>query len=155
MSRTARPIPILVRAGVAAAAAAVLLTACGGDDGGTATGPAESTGAAAGDADSGFCSQAAGIDQRVDAALSDREGDDSSLPDAFRQIAVELRDIDAPAAIASDWAAMAAGLDRMADAFSDVDITDLDSLESLEAAEGGLTAASENVDAYLGDECGL
>ncbi len=61
------------------------------------------------------------------AALSDPEGDDPSVPDAFRQIATELRGIDAPDAIRSNWEAMAAGLDRMADAFADVDtVLDLD-----------------------------
>jgi hypothetical protein len=67
-----------------------------------------------------------------------------------------LRGIDAPDAIRSDWEAMAAGLDRMADAFADIDdITDLDSIESLDRAEGDLSTASTNVDTYLSDECGL
>ena len=114
----------------------------------------EGTAATEGAAD--FCTRAAGIDQRVDAALSDLEGDDPSVPDAFRSIATELRGIDAPDAISSDWEAMATGLDRMANAFADIDdITDLDSIESLDRAEGDLTAASTNVDNYLGDECGL
>jgi hypothetical protein len=113
-----------------------------------------------GDGGSGRCGRllrpAAGIDQRVDAALSDLEGDDPSVTDAFRQIATELRGIEAPDAIRSDWEAMAAGLDRMADAFAGIDsITDLDSLEALDRAEGGLTAAGRNVDEYLADECGL
>ncbi|SDZ12605.1 hypothetical protein SAMN05660209_04761, partial [Geodermatophilus africanus] len=63
---------------------------------------------------------------------------------------------DAPDAIRSDWEAMAAGLDRMADAFAGVDsLTDLDSLEALDQAEGDLTTAGRNVDDYLADECGL
>ena len=160
MTRTASLAP--VRFGVAGAAAVVLLAACGGgssEAGSATTTPAagqseEGTAAAEGAAD--FCTQAAGIDQRVDAALSDLEGDDPSIPDAFRQIATELRGIDAPDAIRSDWEAMAAGLDRMADAFAGVDsITDLDSLEALDQAEGDLTTASRNVDDYLADECGL
>ena len=103
-----------------------------------------------------FCTQAAGMDERVDSALSDLEGNDPSVTDAFRQIATELRGIDAPDAIRSDWEAMAAGLDRMADAFADIDdITDMDALESLDRAEGDLTTASTNVETYLSDECGL
>jgi hypothetical protein len=44
----------------------------------------------------------------------------------------------------------------MADAFAGIDsITDLDSLEGLEQAEGDLTTAGRNVDEYLADECGL
>ncbi len=159
MSRTVRTLD-LFRTGVAGGAAVVLLTACGGGfEADSATTPAagqseEGTAAADGAAD--FCAQAAGIDQRVDSALSDLEGDDPSVTDAFRQIATELRGIDAPDAISSDWEAMAAGLDRMADAFAGIDdITDLHSIESLDRAEGDLTAASRNVDAYLSDECGL
>ena len=127
MSRTVRTLD-LFRTGVAGAAAVVLLAACGGEgsEAGSATAtPAagqseEATAAADGAAD--FCTQAAGIDQRVDSALSDLEGDDPSVTDAF------------------------AGID---------DITDLDSIEALDRAEGDLTTASSNVDAYLSDECGL
>ena len=160
MSRTVRPTASLRRAGVAGAAAVVLLTACGGDGGESATDSPEATGTVAERTASPgaatFCTQAAGIDQRVDSALSDLEGNDPSVTDAFRQIATELRGIDAPDAIRSDWEAMAAGLDRMADAFAGIDdITDLDSIESLDRAEGDLTAASTNVDDYLSDECGI
>jgi ABC-type glycerol-3-phosphate transport system substrate-binding protein len=160
MTRTVCLAPI--RVGVAGVAAAVLLAACGGGspeaDSATPTPAAEQSeeGTAASEGAEDFCAQAAGIDQRVDAALSDLEGDDPSVTDAFRQIATELRGIDAPDAIRSDWEAMAAGLDRMADAFAGVDsLTDLDSLEGLEQAEGDLTTASRNVDDYLADECGL
>ncbi len=148
-----------VRVGAAGAAAVVLLAACGsgGPEAGSATttpaaGQDEETAADDGVAD--FCSQAAGIDERVDAALSDVDGG-PSLTDAFHQIAVDLRTVEAPAAIASDWAAMAAGLDRMADAFGQVDVTDLDSLEALDQAEGDLTTVSGNVDDHLEEECGL
>jgi hypothetical protein len=160
MSRTLRPIPLPVRAVVAGATAVVLLTACAGDGGD----PADDSAGQAGRAASGsttaagadeFCHRAAGIDGRVDDALADLDDGDASLSAAFHQIAVELRGITAPAAISSDWAAMAAGLDRMADALADVDLTDLDSLESLDGAEGDLTSSSHDVDTYLSEECGL
>jgi hypothetical protein len=83
------------------------------------------------------------------------EDDDPSVSEAFHQIATELRGITAPEAITADWESMAAGLDRMADAFADLDITDLDSLDSLDQAEGDLTEASTNVDDYLSEECGI
>ncbi|MBM7808975.1 hypothetical protein JOD57_004812 [Geodermatophilus bullaregiensis] len=161
MSRTAHRTPTTCRAGAAAAAAVLLLTACGGGDTGAASDRPEETSAAeadAGGATSGaadFCAQAAGIDERVDTALEDLEDDDPSVSDAFRQIATELRGIDAPESITPDWEAMAAGLDRMADAFGDVDVTDLGSLEALDRAEGDLSTASARVDDYLSDECGL
>jgi hypothetical protein len=91
----------------------------------------------------------------VDAALPDLEGDDPTVPDAFHQIATESRGTDAPDAIGSDREAMAADLDRMADASADVDtVPDLDSPEALEQAEGALTTAGRNVDDHLADECG-
>jgi hypothetical protein len=157
MSRTARN-PGPFRIGIGGAAAVVLLAACGGgsgDDAPEATAAAEQSeqGTTSEGADD-FCAQAAGIDERVDSALADVEGD-PSLSDAFHEIATDLRTIEAPAVIASDWAAMAAGLDRMADAFGQVDITDLDSLEALDQAEGDLTTVGDNVDDYLRDECGI
>ncbi|WP_369255079.1 hypothetical protein [Geodermatophilus amargosae] len=157
MSRTVRTVH-LIRAGAGGAAAVVLLTACGGGspDAAPAATSAAEQGAegAAGEDVADFCSQAAGIDERVDAALADGE-DDPSLTEAFRRIAADLRGIEPPAAIASDWTAMAAGLDRMADAFGQVDVTDLGSLEALDRAEGDLTEVSDSVDGYLRDECGI
>jgi hypothetical protein len=105
-------------------------------------------------ADEEFCTQAKGIDQRVDSALNDLGDDVTSVPDGFRQIAVELRAIDAPAEISADWAEVAAGLDRIAAALADVDITDPSSLTALETVEGDLTNASARVDRYLSDQCG-
>jgi hypothetical protein len=163
MPRTVRPSPIPYRAGVAGASVVLLLTACGGNGGRSATDPPDRTDSVAAEASAptaasgapAFCSQAAGIDQRVDAALADRDGDVPSLPEVFRQIAGELRDIAAPAQIASDWEELAGGLDRMADAFADVDITDLDSLDALDHAEADLAEASTGVERYLDDECGI
>ena len=153
----------LSRAGVAGAAAVILLAACGGDGGESATdspataSPAESS-AAETTATSGaedFCTQAAGIDERVDSALSDLGGDQPSVPDAFRQAAEEVRAIDAPGEIATDWEALAGGLDRIGDALSNIDITDPESLATLEDVEGDLSTASTNVENYLRDECGI
>src|SRR3712207_1919201 len=115
------------RAPLAALAAVVLLSACGGADSGSdpaATDSGARTGGAemtAPSGDSEFCVQAAELDDRVEAALADAEGDDPPVPEAFRQVSSELRAIEAPEAIRSDWAAMAGGLDLMADAVADVD----------------------------------
>ena len=156
MTRTVRRDLHLFRAGLAGAAAVVLLASCGdgGSSGADAAATTRAAGEATGEGDGDFCDRAAGIDERVDAALDGMEGD-PSLADAFRQIADDLRAIEAPGAITADWGSMAAGLDRMADAFGQVDVTDLDSLEVLEQAEGDLTEASSSVDDYLGDECGI
>ncbi len=159
MSRTVRPLPGACRAGLAGVAAVLVLTACGGERGNTASGSPETTRVAGGDAETSstddFCSRAAGIDERVDSAMSDLAGNDPSVAAVFRQIAAELRDITAPPAIRSDWTAMAAGLDRMADAFADLDLTRLDSIESLDRADGDLTETSARVEDFLAAECGL
>jgi hypothetical protein len=134
-----------------------VLAACGGggssSTGSAATSSAAETTAASGQDD--FCTQAAGFDERVDSALSDLGENDPSVPDAFRQIATELRGIEAPAEIADDWTALAGGLDRIADALADFDITDPDSLAALDDIEGDLSTASSNVENYLRDECGI
>jgi hypothetical protein len=161
MSRTSHPARASCRTALAGAAVAVLLTACGGDDAtdDVAAGSAGSSASATGDgttaASGDFCGQAAGIDERVDAALSDVEGDDPSVADAFRRLATELRGLDAPEAISADWAALSTGLDRMAQAFTDLDLTDPDTLDALDRAEGELSTASSNVETYLRDECGI
>lgn len=161
MSRTVHPSrrqPLrgsLLRAGVGGAAAVLLLTACGGEDpepSSAATSAAEQ--GSAGEDATEFCAQAGDIDARVDAALSDLEGD-VSLADGFTRLAEELRGIQAPEAIVADWTALADGLDRVAAAVGTVDLTDLDSLEALDQAASGLDGPSDNVDRYLEDECGI
>jgi hypothetical protein len=147
------------RACAAAAAAVLLFTACG--DSGNDTSPADvaaesdEADATGGGGEADFCTQAAGIDERVEEAVSDAGSEDPSVAAAFREIAEELRAIEAPEAISSDWSAMAGGLDRMADALADVDLTDPGSLSALEEAEGDLSEASGNVEDYLRDECGI
>jgi hypothetical protein len=154
MSGTAHGDGTAGRVGACAAGMVLLLAGCGGTDytsGSTATHASKST-APVGAAE--FCSQAADIDDRVDAAVADL-GDDPSIPAAFRRLTAELRAIDAPAPIAADWETMAGGLERMADAFADVDLTDPSSLAALDAAAGDVSAASDRVDTYLHDECGI
>ncbi|MGY1671753.1 hypothetical protein [Geodermatophilus sp. SYSU D00710] len=150
-----------VRAGVVTLLGVVLLAACSGDDEGSGDGggsaadtpatdsPAEDS--AAGD---DFCAQAADLDQRVEDAVAEAAGD-ASVPEVFRQLGDEMRAMSAPEAIADDWEAMQAGLDRMADAMADLDLTDQDSVAALEDAGSGLDTASENVDTYLREECGI
>jgi hypothetical protein len=157
MSRTERP-TVSRLAGGAGLALAVSLAGCGGTGDGSATQAPETAAVATATpaaAAADFCDQAAGIDERVDAALPGPDGGDPAIADAFRQLAVELRAIDAPEAIAPAWAGMSVGLDRMADAFAGADVTDLDSLAALDRAEQDLTAASSEVEDYLSDECGL
>jgi len=140
---------------------AVLLSACGSGDSGTESaategapsGGAETT-APSGDS-SQFCSEAGRLEDRVDSALADADGGDPSVADALRQVTEELRGIEPPESIRSDWTAMANGLDRMSDVFADFDITDSESLAALDSAEEELSTASTNVENYLRDVCGI
>jgi hypothetical protein len=152
MSRIQHRFPNVVRVGLAGAASVVLLAACSSNGGGS-TGDALEAGNAEASSDD-FCAQAADIDDRVDAALDDLE-DGASVPDAFRQIADELRGIEAPDTIATSWISLADALDQMADAVADLDITDLDSLDALDDIDSRLTDAGDDVDTYLRDECGI
>ena len=156
-----RPDLCRIGAGLVGLSGVVLLAACGGSDAGAGADAPASSSASAPAADGSpaaggdeFCTQAAGLDERVDAALSE-SADDASLPDAFRSLAEELRAIAAPDAIADDWTTMHTGLDRMADALSDADLSDPDSLEALDTAEGDLDGASARVETYLREECGI
>ena len=156
MSRAVRRTLITCHTALTGAAAVVLLAACGGGNSGadsTATESAAETTPGSGEAD--FCTQAAGIDERVDDALADLEGNDPSVAEAFRQIADELRAIKAPDEIATDWNALTSGLDRLSESFADFDVTDPESLAAMEQAEGDLSEASANVETYLRDECGI
>jgi hypothetical protein len=160
MSSTAHLTLTACRTGLTGAGAVVLLAACGGGDSSSDSAASSDVATDAADtsapaADTGFCTQAAGIDDRVDAAVADLDGGTASIPEAFRRLAVELRAIEPPTALAGDWETMAGGLDRMADAVADVDITDLSNLDALDAAEGDLSSASDHVETYLRDECGI
>ena len=146
-----------LRAALLGAAAVLLLAGCG--SGGYGSGASDTTSAAdeaTGSAsDSEFCARAADIDQRVEDGLDQLDDDDPSVADAFRQLAEELRGLEAPDAISSEVAAMADGLDRMAEAFDGIDITDPETLTALDDAEGNLSEASDKVDHFLRDECGI
>ena len=150
------------RTGLSVAAAVVLLSACGGsdEDGSAASGSgAESsaTESSAGAAGSKFCTEAAGIQEKVGASFD--EQDPASLGVALQEGAAEIRNIEPPAEIAADWNALADGLDQIAAAFTEVDLTDPAAQQALgqkiAELQGPLDSASTNVETYLRDECGL
>jgi ABC-type glycerol-3-phosphate transport system substrate-binding protein len=145
------------RAGILAASGVVLLLAgCGGTEPASdaTTGTPAATTSAAGASSGDFCAQAADLDERVDVAVSELD-EGPSISEAFRRLTAELRAVEPPAAIADDWATMADGLDRMADAIADVDLADPSTLGALDDAEGDLSAAADRVDAHLRTECGI
>ena len=144
------------------AAAVVLLSACGGsDEDSSASGSSAPSSSAAetsaAEAGSEFCTDAGAIQQRV--ASSFTETDPTSLGQVLQQGATEVRAIEPPAEIASDWAALADGLEQIAAAFTEVDVDDPAAQQALGAKiaelQGPLDSASTNVENYLRDECGL
>ena len=156
----------LCRSGLAAAAAVVLLTACGGSDGDTnasASSTASSTSSAsettentAPQADSEFCTEAAAIQERVQASLVDPNTTD--LGAIFTQAAGEIRAIEPPADIADDWGQFAAGIEEFA-AISQIDFEDPNAYAQWQAQAGEIQteygAAFGSVQTYLATECGL
>ena len=150
------------RTGLSVAAAVVLLSACGGsDEDSSAASSSEATSSAsessAPAAGSQFCTEAAGIQEKVGASFD--EQDPASLGTALKEGAAEIRGIEPPAEIAADWNALADGLDQIAAAFAEVDLTDPAAQQVLgqkiAELQGPLDTASTNVETYLRDECGL
>jgi hypothetical protein len=159
-----RRTPTACRSGLSVAAALVLLTACGGSDGGNsqssgASGSsASASGASAAAADSEFCTEAGSIEERIGSTLND-QSDPAALPPALQEAASEIRAIKPPDEIASDWNALADGLEQIATAFGSINPNDPNALATFQQQIGQLEArlgtASTNVENYLRDECGL
>jgi hypothetical protein len=152
------------RSGLVAAAAAVLLTACGGsgdDEASSSSSTSETTSASESSADaagSEFCTEAAAIQERVGSTFDD-QSDPAGLPQALTQAAEEVRQVEPPAEIASDWAALADGIDQIAAAIASVDFNDPNAAATFEQQvaplQQELSGASANVSSYLQNECGL
>lgn len=150
------------------AAAVVLLSACGGsDEDSSATASASATASSepsssasetsAPSAGSEFCTKAGSIQQRVASGFT--QSNPAELGPLLQEGAAEVREIEPPAEIASDWTALAGALEQIAAAFTDVDVTDPAAQQELgrkiAELQGPLSTASTNVENYLRDECGL
>src|SRR4051794_33493155 len=105
-----------------------------------------------------FRGQAAGVESTVPAALGN-QSDPASIPKALKAAAAEIRSIDPPNEIASDWTALADGVEQIATAFENVDLSNPSALAIFEQRatqlENQLSTASTNVQNYLADKCGL
>ncbi|TFV53424.1 hypothetical protein [Blastococcus sp. TF02A-35] len=148
------------RAGVSLAAAVVLLSACGGsDEDGSAAGSSSSaTATTAGSAVSQFCTEAASIQERLQATITE-EPDPMQLPTILSEAATEIRAIEAPEQIAGDWAALADGAQQLSGAIAGIDFSDPNAIAALDQQltplQQQLGSASTNVGDYLRDECGI
>jgi hypothetical protein len=150
------------RGGLSVAAAVVLLTACGGsDDDSAASSSASRTSASetsAGGADSEFCTQAGAALDEVEPALVGG-ADPAALATALQDAADRVRAIDPPGTIEHDWTALADGIERLGQAYADVDPGDPASQSGLQQRTGevigSLSAAATKVQNYLATECGI
>lgn len=147
------------------AAAVVLLSACGGSGGddsaassSSARSSASETGAEA--AGSEFCTQAAGALSKLAPAITAGPGTDpTSLAPSLQQAADEVRAIDPPSEIASDWTALADGIQQFAQAYAQVNTGDPASTAALQQRTGEiigtLSTSATNVQTYLAQQCDL
>jgi hypothetical protein len=153
------------RSGFSIVAAAVLLTACGGSDDSASPGSSASSSSAATSsarssasaADSQFCRDAAAVEQHVGAATSG-ESDPSSLTTVLDQVVQEIRGIEPPAELESDWRSFADGIEQIAVA-ANVDLNDPAAVATFQqkvaALEQQYGTAFSKVQTYLADTCGL
>jgi hypothetical protein len=148
------------RSGLSAAAAVVLLTACGGsDDESSASSSSSESSSSASEtsaADSRFCTDAEAAFRNVEPAFSGAGDDPAALAPALQDAADQVRTIDPPSEIASDWSALADGIEQFAQAFAEVDANDPASQTELQqrAGEilGSLSTSATNVQNYLASE---
>jgi hypothetical protein len=159
-----RTVPVC-RSGFSIVAAAVLLTACGGSDDSASPGSSASSSSAATSsarssasaADSQFCRDAAAVEQHVGAATSG-ESDPSNLTTVLDQVVQEIRGIEPPAELESDWRSFADGIEQIA-AAANVDLNDPAAVATFQqkvaALEQQYGTAFSNVQTYLADTCGL
>src|SRR6476661_10023449 len=158
-----RRTPTVYRAGVSVAAAVVLLTACGGSDKNSSASSSSKASASASEttasaAGSEFCTKAAAIESSVTSAVAD-QADPSSIPQALRTAVAQIRAIDPPQEISTDWNALADGVEQLAAAFASVDFKDQAAVASFQQTasnlETQLSGASAHVEKYLKEKCGL
>ena len=152
-----------MRRTLTAAAALVLLTACSGSDQDDAASSSsgESTTAAsettASEASSEFCTEAAGIQGRIAATLGG-QAERAQLPDVLREAVTEIRAIEPPAELASDWSAFADGVEQIA-AAARIDFDDQAAVASFQQQAAEVQqqygTAFTNVTTYMTQECGL
>ena len=154
---------VVSRAGLSVVAAVVLLSGCGGsgkDNSASSSSKATSSASttAAGAAGSEFCKQAAAIESSVGSAVTD-QSNPASIKQALDTAVAKIRGIDPPKEIASDWTALADGVEKLATAFANVNFSDQGAVASFQqtasSLETQLSGASANVEKYLSEKCGL
>ena len=91
-----------------------------------------------------FCDQARSLDSAFD------DIDDPSSAE-FSEALDQIRSMDPPAEIADDWNEMVSALDG----FEDIDLENPDPDALAELDTEGMQEATDNVDTYMSEECGI
>jgi hypothetical protein len=154
-----------VRTAVTGAAAIALLTACsGGSDNSSASSTsaskttssaATSTAAGPTGTDAAFCQA---VPQLVTQLGTLQAAQPAQVPAILQQLSTGFQAVTPPAAIASDWQALGAGLQQFATAISSIDVSTPQGQQQLAAAEQQATAAAAphqgNISAWVLSNCG-
>lgn len=153
------------RSGLSLAAAVVLLAACGGSDGDdTASSETRASTSSAAEttaeqADSEFCTRAEAAFEQIAPAFTGGGDDPAVLATALQQAADDVREIEPPTELESDWTALADGIEQFSQAFAAVDVDDPASQGELQQRSteilDQLSTSATNVQTYLATECGL
>ena len=162
-----RRVLIASRSGLCAAAAVVLLAGCGGgsdDDTSSATSTSSSSAEAsktttsADPALAAFCDSARKLLGTLVPAVTG-PGDAATLAPVLQQAQADAEAVQPPAEIATDWAALSAGLDQFAQAAAAVVPNDTASaaqfLQTKTQLVAQLGGSAATVQTYLGQKCGL
>jgi hypothetical protein len=138
---------------------------CGGDDdddGGSVAASVSGSGS--------FCDRAESVQAEFDSLDSEFSGSELPSGDVFDRAADAIADLadDAPSEIKADLETVADGVREIADLFGEVDLSDPEALNDPDNAEAlqemstrmgeldeKVTGASDRVETYLKDECGI
>ncbi|MGZ4566419.1 MAG: hypothetical protein ACXVFZ_06230 [Blastococcus sp.] len=153
------------RTGLSVAAVVVLLAACGGGSDTKSSAASGSTTAGSSSAPSSaahpskFCVDATTTLNGLSPAFSSNAASPSSLAPVLKKAATQVRAIQPPAEIRTDWAQLADGLDQFASAYASVNVNDPASASAFQQQNSALlaklTTAVTHVQAYMVKNCGL
>lgn len=117
-----------------------------------------------------FCDRARLLDAQMSSLENEFEGDDIPSSEVFDEAADALGDLadGAPSEIKGDLETLADGVREIAEIFGDIDLSDPEALsdpenaeqlqamgERMEELDATVGDASDRVEAYLADECGI
>ena len=151
-------------AGLVLAVAVAVLSACSGggspsasrsSSAGTSSAPASTTPAGPTGADAVFCQQ---VSQLVTELATVQSAPAEQVPALLQQLVTNVDKVQPPAAIASDWQALGAGLRQFQSALGPVDVTTPDGQAQLKQLETRALAAASgsqgNITAWVLSNCG-